>query len=37
MARGIALSFLIRSQRLCEIPDWDASVIPDVEEIFKLL
>jgi DNA repair photolyase len=31
------LSFLMRSQRLCEIPDLDASVIPDVEEIFRLI
>jgi DNA repair photolyase len=31
------LSFLVRSRRLGEIPDLDASVIPDVEEIFKLL
>jgi DNA repair photolyase len=27
------LDFLIRSQRLCEIPDLPASAIPDVEEI----
>jgi hypothetical protein len=31
------LSFLVRSQRLCEIPELEASVVPDVEEIFKLL
>jgi DNA repair photolyase len=27
------LDFLIRSQRLCEIPDLQASAIPDVEEL----
>lgn len=31
------LGFLLRSQRLCEIPDLQASEIPDVEEIFNLL
>ena len=31
------LSFLVRSQRLCEIPDLEVSAVPDVEEIFRLL
>ena len=31
------LSFLVRSQRLCEIPDLETSAIPDAEEIFRSL
>jgi DNA repair photolyase len=31
------LGFLVRGQRLGEIPDLEASVIPEVEELFKLL
>lgn len=29
------LSFLFRSQRLCEIPDLEAAAIPDVEELLR--
>lgn len=31
------LDFLVRSQRLCEIPDLQASAIPDVEEIARAI
>jgi DNA repair photolyase len=31
------LGFLVRGHRLAEIPDLEASVIPEVEEVFKLL
>jgi hypothetical protein len=35
--RSVVLGFLMRGQRLCEIPDLEASVIPEVEEIFRLI